>query len=102
MANLIYEERAGKTIQVDELRLTPISKVFQFTLPALKGGITWNRPVGVIVAHPQGETQRLPVPDITRQVILSFAFFSLTLLLIQTVWLLSQNRKKAKKGKPND
>lgn len=102
MANLVYEERAGKTIQLGELRLTPISKVLQLTLPAIKGGITWNRPVAVIVAHPQGEAQRLPVPDITRQVILSLAFFSLAFLLIQAVWLLSQNRKKAKKGNPND
>lgn len=94
MANLIYEERAGKTIQVGELRLTPISKVLQLTSPAIRGGITWNRPVAVIVAHPQGEAQRLPVSDITRQVILSLAFFSLTCLLIQTVWLLSHNKKK--------
>jgi hypothetical protein len=77
MPGLTYQERSGETIQAGSLKLRPVSKVLQVNLPGLAGGLIWNRPVAIRVAGEDGEEQVLPVPDITRQVMLFLLAFSL-------------------------
>ncbi|GAP11602.1 hypothetical protein BECAL_02792 [Bellilinea caldifistulae] len=45
--------------------ISPVVQAFRF-VPFPQFGMIWNRPVGVRVQTPQGETQYLPVYDLTR------------------------------------
>lgn len=66
-------------------QISPVAQAFRF-VPSAQFGIIWNRPVGVQVQTPQGETQFLPVHDLTRIIqaiiILSGLFLLFLLKLI--------------------
>jgi hypothetical protein len=60
------ENRAGSVIQAGDHQIMPISQAIRLQLPGLPGGLIWNRPVSVVVTHPDGQEQVLPVRDVTR------------------------------------
>jgi hypothetical protein len=52
----------GETISAGNVRVTPQSQAFSIRWPY--GGYVWNRPVAVLVER-DGETERIPVVDVT-------------------------------------
>ncbi len=57
------------------------------------GGLVWNRPLAVLVER-AGQTERIPIMDVTRLAQLSL--LGASLLTMAIVWLLSnQHRRKA-------
>jgi hypothetical protein len=74
---------SGDPVAVGDVTLTPQSQALSIRWP--KGGFVWNRPLAVLVER-DGETERIPVVDVTRtaQVALlgaSLAFFLTTLII---------------------
>ncbi|HEX7974047.1 MAG TPA: hypothetical protein VF498_06540 [Anaerolineales bacterium] len=65
---LTIETRSGQPLQVGRASLTPFSQSWQFRIPAISGGLIWNRPVSVLVTDANGREQVIRVPDVTRQV----------------------------------
>ena len=63
----------SEPISVGEVTLTPQAQVLSLRLPF--GGFVWNRPVAVVVEE-NGRFQRLPIPDITRMIVLAAAVVS--------------------------
>jgi hypothetical protein len=49
-----------------------------------RGGFVWNRPIGVIVDR-DGQTQRVPIVDVTRYATWTFAGFTLLFSVIITL-----------------
>lgn len=89
MTWISYEEQGGTPVQAGKVRLTPISRFLKITPPGWNGGVVWNRPVAVQVEHESGEVQVLPVQDVTRQALVSFAALGL-----MTACLFALTRRK--------
>ncbi len=88
MHYLTRETMPGKTIQAGENKITPFSQAIRLTLPGVKGGLIWNRPVSVIVQGADGSEQVLPVVDITRTVQLTLLGAGLVIGLL--TWLIQR------------
>ena len=69
------ETQTGEPLTVGNATITPQSQALIVRWP--RGGFVWNRPIGVIVDR-DGQTQRLPIVDVTRYATWTFA--GLTLL----------------------
>jgi hypothetical protein len=63
-----YETKSGEALPAGERMIIPVTRVMQIRLPGMKGGLIWNRPVGLWVQEPDGSEQFIPVRDVTRQV----------------------------------
>ncbi len=57
-----WEKVTGEPMQIEDVRLTPQSRVLSVRFPS--GGLVWNRPVSVIVER-AGKREILRVPDVT-------------------------------------
>ena len=89
--NVQYELKTGSPITVDETTLTPQSQVLTVRWP--NGGWVWNRPVAVLVEL-DGETQRVPIMDVTRIAqlgLIAFAFFFALMTLLAKLGLKRRN-----------
>ncbi|HRQ39024.1 MAG TPA: hypothetical protein PLD25_14035 [Chloroflexota bacterium] len=89
-----WEIQSGESVRVGDLLITPQSQVFQVRLPV--GGFVWHRPVRVVVegnGRPEADagrdSQTIPIPDITRQVL--WAILGLSILVNL---LLSSRRRR--------
>ncbi len=86
MAGLLtIETSAGRPIQLRGARLVPFSQAVRLRLPFARGGLTWNRPVSVLVIQPDGSEKVLPVPDPTRLLVwalLGSAFLAWLVMVI--------------------
>jgi hypothetical protein len=58
--------KKGKTSQVGNYELTPVTNVLKVQAPGLPIGFIWNRPMAVIVRTADGMEKTLPVTDYTR------------------------------------
>jgi hypothetical protein len=78
------ETLTGQPVRVKDAELRVRSQVLQLRLPGISGGLIWNRPVAVLVRAADGQDQILPVPDVTRTLVLTLLVLSLagTLLLM--------------------
>ena len=56
---------AGEPVTINQWTITPLAQ--SLTIRWLRGGFVWNRPVALLVAR-NGTTERIPLPDITRNV----------------------------------
>ncbi len=77
-----YQLETGSPTPVGEVTLTPQSQVLTVRWP--NGGWVWNRPVAVLVEQ-EGETERLPIVDVTRYAqlgLIAFAFIFTLLALM--------------------
>jgi hypothetical protein len=54
---------SGEEVTVGDVTLTPQSQALTIRWP--NGGAVWNRPVAVLVER-DGQTERIPVVDVTR------------------------------------
>lgn len=69
----------GEPVSVGEVTLTPQAQVFSLRLPF--GGFVWNRPVAVVVEE-NGRSQRLPILDVTRMIMLAAVVVSTAVALM--------------------
>jgi hypothetical protein len=53
-------------VQHGDRLLVPISRSLTIRLPAVSGGLVWNRPLGLLVER-SGERRFIPIRDRTRQ-----------------------------------
>ena len=64
----LSETKAGSQVPAGDLLVIPVSRATRIHLPGWKGGLIWNRPVGLWVQSPDGSEQFVPVYDITRRI----------------------------------
>ena len=76
------QKRPGDIITVGDLIVTPLSQSFIIRCPY--GGWVWNRPRAVVVER-DGNTERIPIIDITRIVQLGLFGLSLTLFIFTII-----------------
>lgn len=80
-----WEIQNGQPITVGEVTVTPQAQVLALRLPcdrfAVAGGFVWNRPAAVLVEE-NGRIQRLPIPDVTRMVVLATVAVSTAVTLM--------------------
>ncbi len=67
MPKIQYEIQRGYTVSHGDMHVTPLAKTFTIPIPAILGGLVWNRPYAVEVRMDGGEAWTLPVQDVTRQ-----------------------------------
>lgn len=79
----------GQPATVGGRTVTPQAQVLALRLPF--GGFVWNRPVAVLVEE-NGRSQRLPIPDITRMIVLAAVVVSTAV----AVFIKLQSSKVAK------
>ncbi len=75
---------SGDPIPVGDVTVTPQSQALIVRWP--NGGFVWNRPVAVLVDR-DGETERVPIIDVTRVVqigLMGLGFLFMTLLLVRS------------------
>jgi hypothetical protein len=89
------ETRAGEVIQVNGARLLPFSHVFRLRLPGMHGGLTWNRPAGVLIVGDDGQEVMLPVRDETRRLQFGFLGAALITVLIISIFVQFKDRKRS-------
>ena len=58
-----YQTISGQPITVGDTTITPQSQALIIRWPY--GGFVWNRPCGILVEQ-GGQTQRIPIRDVTR------------------------------------
>lgn len=75
----------GQPVTVGEVKVTPQTRVLSLRLPgdhsAVAGGFVWNRPAAVLVEE-NGRIQRLPIPDMTRMMVLAAVVVSTAVTLM--------------------
>jgi hypothetical protein len=82
------ETQTGEPLTVGDTTITPQLQALIIRLPFF--GFVWNRPIGVIVDR-DGQTQRLPIVDVTRYITWSLAGLTLLFSVIIT-WVAAQRR----------
>ena len=84
------ETTSAEPIVVSNTRITPQAQAFRLSFPF--GGFVWNRPTAVLVER-DGETQRMPIVDVTRVVQIVLFGLVLTFSVIITL-AVSQRRTR--------
>jgi hypothetical protein len=74
---LRIETLTGQPLNVKDRQVRLRSQVLQLRLPFVHGGLIWNRPVAVLMRTADGQTQTLPVRDVTRIAVLALLMLSL-------------------------
>ena len=91
-SNQIFQRQtiSNKSVTVGETKLTPQAQTL--TIRWSYGGLAWNRPDAVVVER-GGQTDRIPIIDVTR--ITQWLFLGFSLIFISVTILLSiQQRRK--------
>jgi hypothetical protein len=81
MENKIFQWQIknGQPMQVGGQTVTPQARVTALRLPFW--GFVWNRPIAVLVED-DGRVQRLPIPDMTRMIVLAVVVMSAIIALL--------------------
>ena len=82
------ETQTGEPLTSGDVTVTPQSQALTVRWP--RGGFVWNRPIGVIVDR-AGQTERIPIVDVTRYATWTFA--GLTLLFSVIITLVAAHRR---------
>jgi hypothetical protein len=75
-ASLRIKTLTGDPVIVKGTELRVRSQFVQLRFPFIPGGLIWNRPVAVLVRTADGQVQILPIPDVTRTILLMLLVFS--------------------------
>ena len=67
----------GPPVKAADVQIYVRSQVLQVRFPVVNGGLIWNRPLSVVIRRQDGREQILPVPDVTRTVVLTLLALSL-------------------------
>ena len=73
-----WEIQDGQSVTVGARTITPQTQVISLRLPF--GGFVWNRPASVLVTE-NGRTRRIPIPDMTRMIVLAAVVVSTAVAL---------------------
>jgi hypothetical protein len=82
---------SGEEVTAGDITLTPQSKSLTIRWP--NGGFVWNRPVAVFVER-GGQTERIPVVDVTR--IAQLTFLGLAFILSIATLMLSIRQRRSR------
>ncbi len=74
-----WEIQNSQPVTVGARTITPQTQVVSLRLPF--GGFVWNRPAAVLVEE-NGRVQRLPIPDVTRMIVLAAVVMSAIIALL--------------------
>jgi hypothetical protein len=77
-----WEIQNSQPVTVGARTITPQTQVVSLRLPF--GGFVWNRPAAVLVEE-NGRVQRLPIPDVTRMILIAVAVVSMVVALLAEV-----------------
>jgi hypothetical protein len=80
---------SGEEVTVRDVTLTPQSQVLTIRWPS--GGFVWNRPLAVLVER-DGQTERIPVVDVTRIAQLAFLGLSLVFSIVAIILSIRHRR----------
>ncbi len=84
---LQWQELSGTPVSVGDVTITPQSRVLTFR--SRFGGFVWNRPTAVLVER-GGKTERLPIIDVTRAILLGLVGLS----LLVTIFVQSNRERR--------
>ncbi len=70
---------AGEPVIVKQWTVTPLAQ--SLTVRWSRGGFVWNRPIALLIAK-DGQTKRMPIPDVARGAQLVLLSISILLSLI--------------------
>ncbi len=84
-----WQTLSGEQVVVGDATLTPQAQAL--TIRWRNGGFVWNRPVAVLVER-RGQTQRIPVVDVTR--IAQFTLLGLTFIFSVITIMVSIRRRR--------
>ena len=79
---LRIETLTSPPITIQDAQVHVRSQVVQLRLPAIQGGVIWNRPVAVVVRALEGEEITVPIRDVTRAALWTLAGLSFTAMLV--------------------
>jgi hypothetical protein len=80
---------SGEEVTVRDVTLTPQSQALTIRWPS--GGFVWNRPLAVLVER-DGQTERIPVVDVTRIAQLTFLGLSLVFSIVAIILSIRHRR----------
>ena len=83
---LRIETFTGQPVKFKDTQLRLQSQVLQLRFPFLSGGLTWHRPIAVIMHTADGQDEVLPIRDVTRRAILVLLMFSLAGMFLLTLF----------------
>lgn len=93
---IVQQTSAGEPVEIGNLTLYPVARSYRINMPAVRGGLIWNRPMAVIVEEQDGARQVLPIVDQTRQLQITILIAGIIGTLL--TWILFRNpRNPAKK-----
>lgn len=84
-----FETVDGESKAIDDLIITPQSQAL--SVRWTHGGFVWNRPLAVLVER-AGETERIPIIDVTR--VAQLTLYGLAILFVMISIFLSVRRSK--------
>ncbi len=84
-----WQTLSGEQVIVGDVTLTPQAQAF--TIRWRNGGFVWNRPVAVLVER-RGQTERIPVVDVTR--IAQFTLLGLSFIFSVITIMVSIRRRR--------
>ncbi len=90
MPQIRFEIQRGEPVTVGGTQVTPLTKTFKLPIPAISGGLVWNRPFAVDVRTAEGQEWSLPVQDVTRQA--QIALLVMGLIGVLLIGLVSRKR----------
>jgi hypothetical protein len=101
MANsfLVQQTSSGEPVVVGDVKVYPVARSYRINFPSDKGGISWNRPLAVIVEDSQGSRQVIPVQDRTRQLQVGILLAGLFGTIL--TWLILRQSRSFKQKKEN-
>jgi hypothetical protein len=79
----------GDPVSVGDVTVTPQSQAIVARWP--NGGWVWNRPVAVLVER-EGETERIPIVDVTRIAQLGLFALSIAFSVLTLIRLIRERR----------
>lgn len=79
---LVRKISEGKPLAVNGWTLVPLSQALVIQFPGWRGGLVWNRPLGVWVSRDGGQEHFLPVRDLTRTATLAMLAGVVSFLLV--------------------
>jgi len=77
-----YSEQVSQPIQAGRRQISILSRALQIKPPFISGGLVWNRPVKVRIQDADGQTQLIPIVDVTLQVIATLSIASLVIFIL--------------------
>jgi len=86
-----WKTMAGAPVTVGDVTVTPQSQALTVRWP--HGGLAWNRPVAVLVQR-GGQTERVPIVDVTR--VTQLGLLGLSLIFLAVTFVLSARRRRGR------